>query len=927
MTQLASITTESKPYVLPLESLSRQQISVVGGKAANLGELITARLPVPSGFCVTTHAYAAAALGPELQRIVDDIGRLMESDAPSPNGSADPSDAFAPLADAAREVITQELIPTDVEAAIRKAYAELCSAVSHPDTPVAVRSSATAEDLPGASFAGQQDTYLNIIGADAVVNAVRRCWASLWTDRAVAYRARNHIDPHGVKLAVVVQQQIQSAVAGVMFTANPITGRRSQAVIDASPGLGEAVVSGAVTPDHFVVDTASGLIVERRLGDKRLRIEALPGGGTQRIELPASPDSGQAASLTDAQLEQLVALARRVEGYYGEPQDTEWAFDATGALCLLQSRPITTLYPLPESALFSGDSSLRVYLSFNVAQGVYQPLTPTGLQAFKLVGSGVAQLWGLTVPDPSAGPPAMAEAGHRLFLDITALLRNPIGRELLPHVLKQAEARSAQLLESVLGDPRLGRTRGSRVGSARRLARFALRTGVALGVVRAIIDPEGARRRSLKRVGAFLRRAELPESATASQRLERVSALPAEFAHELLPYVAPLVFGGLGAYAIAQRLLRGIATAEELDAVRRGLPHNPTTEMDLALWDLAQRARSDLDARHALTDRAPDALARDYAVETLPATLQRGLADFLSSYGHRGVAEIDLGVPHWGDDPTHILGVLANYLAQSDPALAPDAQFRRVAAQADILVAELADRAGRRSVVRGRAVRFLLERFRRLGGLREAPKFHLVRMLYAMRRLLAPMGGELAHGGRLDHPNDVYLLTLPELRAAVAGADVRPIIRRRSEELAFEAQRRRVPRFLLSDGTDVEALAPRTGQSRSDGGSGMLEGSGASSGRVTAIARVILDPHGARLEPGEILVAPSTDPGWTPLFLTAGGLVMEMGGPMSHGAIVAREYGIPAVVGVPNATATIQTGQQVTVDGSAGTVKLENSTA
>ena len=255
---------------------------------------------------------------------------------------------------------------------------------------MAVRSSATAEDLPGASFAGQQDTYLNVVGAESVLDAVRRCWASLWTDRAVSYRATNGIDPRGVRLAVVVQRMVEASVAGVLFTANPVTGKRRQAVIDASPGLGEAVVSGMVNPDHFVANTATGEIVERRLGDKRVAIVAGSGGGTERVELAADEHG---ASLSDDQILALAKLGGRVEEHYGTPQDTEWAIDGDGALWLLQARPITTLFPLPEGAP-TDDEDLRVYFSFNVAQGVYRPLTPMGIQAFRLITSAVATFAG-----------------------------------------------------------------------------------------------------------------------------------------------------------------------------------------------------------------------------------------------------------------------------------------------------------------------------------------------------------------------------------------------------------------------------------------------------------------------------------------------------------------------------------------------------
>src|SRR5215210_2905706 len=355
--------------VLPFGDVDRTALPIVGGKAANLGELIRAGLPVPPGFCVTTAAYELVAGDAGLRRILDDLAETPPEDVAR----------LAELAAAARAALLAAPVPKDVIEAIGEAYRGL----GDGDEPVAVRSSATAEDLPTASFAGQQDTYLNVVGTEALVEAVRSCWASLWTDRAVSYRASNGIDPRGVRLAVAVQRMVEAEVAGVLFTANPLTGRRRQAVIDASPGLGEAVVSGAVNPDHFVVNTATGEIVERSLGDKRVAIHAEKGGGTRRVELEEDGD----ASLTDAQIRALAKLGARVEAHYGEPQDTEWAIDGDGKIWLLQARPITTLFPLPADAP-TRDDDLRVYFSFSVAQGVYRPLTPMGLQTFHLVFSG-----------------------------------------------------------------------------------------------------------------------------------------------------------------------------------------------------------------------------------------------------------------------------------------------------------------------------------------------------------------------------------------------------------------------------------------------------------------------------------------------------------------------------------------------------------
>jgi pyruvate,water dikinase len=314
----------------------------------------------------------------------------------------------------------------------------------------------------------------------------------------------------------------------------------------------------------------------------------------------------------------------------------------------------------------------------------------------------------------------------------------------------------------------------------------------------------------------------------------------------------------------------------------------------------------------------PEQLASEYRSGSLPPKLQANLADFLRAYGHRAVAEIDLGLPRWSEDPTYILEVLANYLRLDDPELAPDVQFRRATREADEMVADLTHRAGHRGRLRGVLVGFLLRRTRAVAGLREMPKFCIILLFARARALLRPVGEELARAGRLESAEDIFFIALPEARAALASMDLRPVVRERRAGYEHELKRRHVPRVLLSDGTEPTAEEPLGAADN-----GALRGTSASSGTVTARARVILDPAGAYLEPGEILVAPSTDPGWTPLFLTASGLVMEMGGAMSHGAIVAREYGIPAVVGVPDATERIATGEQIIVDGSAGTIASE----
>ena len=887
--------------ILPFEEIDRTALPVAGGKAANLGELVRAGLPVPAGFCVTTAAYEFVAADAGLEPTLGALADTRPED----------TERLAELAAEARSRLSEASVPEALTRAISLAYEELGEG-----EPVAVRSSATAEDLPYASFAGQQDTYLNVAGVESVLDAVRRCWTSLWTDRAVSYRATNGIDPRSVRLAVAVQRMVDASVAGVLFTANPVTGKRRQAVIDASPGLGEAVVSGMVNPDHFVVDTQKGTIVERRLGDKRVAVRAAAGSGTERVELAAGEDE---ASLSDGQILALAKLGARVEEHYGSPQDTEWAIDVDGKIWLLQARPITTLFPLPANVP-TNDEDLRVYFSFSVAQGVYRPLTPMGLQGFRLILSAVATLADRPPRNPYDGPAVLVESAGRIFMDVTPVLRSRQGRGVFNLVMRNMEARSVPIVRQLVEDPRLAAVPTPWRPVLRAVLSVFVRGRIPLRVAQALARPEKARARAARVVSQFRAADDVPPEADAAENLAAAERWLSSGPPGLLAGVPPAFIAGLAASALAGKLLRGLATDDERRVAMRALPLNPTTEMDLALWDLAREARADPDVARTLTETPPERLAKAYLGGSLPPKLQAGLEDFMRLYGHRGVAEIDLGLPRWSEDPTYILGVLANYLRLDDPQAAPDIQFGRATREAEEMVAELTRRARRKGRLRGALVGFLLDRARELSGLREMPKFCIVLLMARARGLLWKVGDELAEAGRLERAGDIFFLSVPEAWAALAGEDLRPLVRGRRAVYEQEVGRRHVPRLLLSDGTEPTADTHSAAE-------GVLLGTPASGGVVTQKARVILDPSGARLEPGEILVAPSTDPGWTPLFLTAGGLVMEMGGPMSHGAIVAREYGIPAVVGVPDATERIKTGQRITVDGAAGEISPEGAGA
>ncbi|GCF09840.1 PEP/pyruvate-binding domain-containing protein [Dictyobacter arantiisoli] len=895
---------DSNNFVLPFSALHRDILALVGGKAANLGELTNAKLPVPPGFCVTTTAYALVAEDAGLQSVLD-------THAPSQAGEGRDAQRLTDMAQAARHCILATTIPTEIADAIIEAYDVLGSG---KPIPVAVRSSATAEDLPFASFAGQQDTYLNIVGIEAVLDAVQRCWASLWTERAVSYRENLGLDQSSVKLAVVVQRMIQSSVAGVLFTANPVTGKRRQAVIDANPGLGEAVVSGATNPDHFVVNTTTGEIVERRLGDKRVVIRGTPEGGTLRSEIS---DNSNEASLSDEQIRSLAELGASVEVYYGQPQDTEWAIDPSGQLWLTQSRPITTLYPLPANVSMS-DDELRVYFSINVFQGVYRPFTPAGRSTFRLIGSGIAAGFGYPQPDPLNGPSALIEAGQRLFFDVTPALRNKLGRRVLIGAASKGEALSAPLFKQLTNNPRFSIISTKRWPLMRAFEKVFEKTRAPIYILQALFWPEAAVKRVQKTAERIRALNFITPGLKNEERLRGMEHFVGNFL-DVIGGIAPVLLVGLGSQALAGKLLGDLAKPEERQVVLRGLPHNPTTAMDLELWHLAQSVSAHPDSVEHVHANTPEQLAQEYRTGTLPPLLQQGLTAFLALYGHRGVAEIDLGLPRWSEDPTHILGALSNYLHLNDPSLAPPVQFQRGAKDAENMLAELVQRTRSKGWLRSRLVHFFLRRTHDLVGLREMPKFTIVLLIARMRDLWWTVGKELEQAGRLETAGDVFFLSLPEIHTALAGEDMHNTVLDHRTVYDFEMRRRHIPRVLLSDGTEPGVVSTDA----DDSSQGVLRGTPASPGTVTAKARVILDPTGAQLLPGEILVAPSTDPGWTPLFLTAGGLVMEMGGAISHGAVVAREYGIPAIVGVPEATERITTGQRITVDGATGKITIE----
>lgn len=884
--------------------------ALAGGKGANLARLAQAGLPVPDGFILTTQAYRDYIAANQLE---ERILAFLPADA-----SLDP-DALEAASRQIRALFAAGRMPLPLEADLHFAYA----ALGMP--PVAVRSSATAEDTLELSFAGQQDTYLNIIDDTALRNAVVNCWSSLWTARAIGYRTHNGISHAGLALAVVVQRMVPSDVSGVLFTANPLTGLRSEMVVDATFGLGEALVSGQVEPDHYVVDAFAEKIVRKNLGAKTKALHGQTGGGTAW----QGADRSRQQALPDEQIINLARLGRQIDVHYGLSQDIEWAW-AGNRLYILQSRPVTSLYPTPEGM---PAEPLKVMASFGAIQGLLAPITPLGRDTMQWIVSIAASLFNIRVTAETQT--IVFTAGERLWMNLSTPMRNSIGRKLVRVGLGMIEPSVQQAINEIWDDPRL---RPGRSGISWRARRQIAHLAIPLaGNMLLNLAAPARRRAALVADGEKLLDEIKANIAAINQtgrpRLAQVAGLlPGIVVHRLPPTFLRFVSGiaaGMASLNALNKLADSLpesrsdsgkqANRNLVLEITRGVPHNPTTEMDLALWQTAQKIQRGARLLQYFQSRTPEELSRAWCDGSIISGAKAALQPFIDLYGGRGLAEIDLGRERWVENPTPVFEALLGYLKMEDPALAPDVIFQR---SADSAMAALEQLTTRLRVTRGgwikaRLAKFFASRMRQLLGMRENPKFFAVRLFNLIRQELLSCGKELAADGEIDKADDLFFLTYKELDELAKGGGS-PVLRERivSRRHAYdlEMHRRQIPRLLLSDGrafyAGIQAAA----------GANTLAGSPVSPGSVEGNTRVVLNPHQAGLLPGEIMVCPGTDPSWTPLFLTAGGLVMEVGGMMTHGAVVAREYGIPAVVGVDSATTRLKTGMRIRLDGSSGKI-------
>jgi pyruvate,water dikinase len=878
-------------YTLCFQEIDRTKGILAGGKGANLGELSEIReVQVPEGFCITIEAYKKiTGNNQELNRLLDELARFKAGER------ADIGEISAKI----RTVI--ERIPISMD--ITDEVAGHLSKFGEKDS-FAVRSSATAEDLPTASFAGQQDTYLNIIGKDAILKHISRCWASLFTERAVVYRLQNGFDHRKVLLSVIVQKMVFPQVAGILFTADPVTANRKLLSIDASFGLGEAMVSGRVNADNYKV--FNGGMIDKRISTKKLAIYALKEGGTKEQEI--EPERQNSQALTDDQILQLARIGRKIEEHFGRPQDIEWCL-ADDTFYIVQSRPITTLYPVPASPSTSlwrpmetTDQENHVYVSVGHQQMMTDPLKPLGLS-----------FWLLTTRAH------MRTAGGRLFVDVTDMLASPAGRRTLIDVLGKSDPLIKGALTTII-------ERGDFI-------KFSPDDEAGSGSGKNDKEVPPANYQTLNDYDPIIVSDLIRNNRTSVEALKQ--NIQAKSGSDLFDFILediqqlkkimsdPQSFGvimtGMNASSwINEKMSEWLDDKNAADTISQSAPNNITSEMGLELLDVADVIRPYPEVINYLQQIKKDNFLDELVKFDGGREASGAIQAYLDKYGMRCAGEIDITRIRWAEKPAILVPMILSHIKN----FGPNASHRRSEqGRQESLKKEQALLARLSPLPDGeqkaRETKRMIGLVRNFAGYREYPKYGMVSRYYIYKQALLKEAEKLRQAGVIHEREDIFYLAFEEFREVVRThkIDYAIVSKRKDEYKVYE--KLSPPRVITSDGEII------TGKyNRKNLPAGAIAGLAVSSGVIEGRARVILSMEDADLEDGDILVTAFTDPSWTPLFVSIKGLVTEVGGLMTHGAVIAREYGLPAVVGVENATQLIKDGQRIRVNGTDGYVEI-----
>ncbi|OAS85362.1 phosphoenolpyruvate synthase [Metabacillus litoralis] len=861
--------------VLGFQEMEKSQLLLVGGKGVNLGELSKIQgIQVPEGFCITTVGYQKAIEQNEtFQALLEQLTMLKVEDR----------DQISDISRKIRQIIMEVEIPSDVAGAVAH-YLSLFG----DEHAYAVRSSATAEDLPHASFAGQQDTYLNIIGKDAILQHISKCWASLFTDRAVIYRMQNGFDQSQVYISVIIQRMIFPQASGILFTADPITSNRKLLSIDASFGLGESLVSGLVSPDCYKVREEE--ITDKIIATKKLAIYGRKEGGTETKQI--DPDQQKTQTLTDQQILQLAHIGRKIEAYFGQPQDIEWCL-VDDTFCIVQSRPITTLYPIPEAETQEN----HVYVSVGHQQMMTDSMKPLGLSFFLL-----------TTPAP------MRKAGGRLFVDVTQQLASPVSRNILLNAMGQHDPLMKDALLNIIerGDfikslPNDIKAPSTSRGNTDMLEQIENNPSI----VSDLINRSQTSIEELKQNIQTKRRSDLFDFILEDiQELKKILFDPQSTA---------VFTTAINASSwINEKMNEWLGEKNAADTLSQSVPNNITSEMGLALLDVADVIRPYPEVidylQHVKDDNFLDELVNfDGGQEA-----RNAFNAFLNKYGMRCAGEIDITKTRWSEKPITLVPMVLGNIKNFEPN-AGKRKFEQGLRVALNKEQELLDRLKQLpdGDQKAKETKRMIDLIRNFIGYREYPKYGMINRYYVYKQALLKEAEQLVQTGVFHEKEDIYYLTFEELHGVVRTNKLDyQIISKRKDEYKFY-EKLTPPRVITSDGEIIVGEYKRENLPAE-----AIIGLPVSSGVIEGRARVILNMEDADLEDGDILVTLFTDPSWTPLFVSIKGLVTEVGGLMTHGAVIAREYGLPAVVGVENATKLIIDGQRIRVHGTEGYIEI-----
>ncbi|MDA1530098.1 phosphoenolpyruvate synthase [Bacillus cereus group sp. TH260-2LC] len=864
-------------FVLDFQEIEKTQLSLVGGKGLNLGELTNIQgIQVPEGFCVTTVGYEKAIeQNEELQTLLQQLTKLKLEDRAQ----------IGEMSKEIREVIMAVQIPSDVVEAVAHYLSRFGNEHAY-----AVRSSATAEDLPYASFAGQQDTYLNIIGKDAILQHVRKCWASLFTERAVMYRMQNGFEHNQVSICVVVQKMVFPQASGILFTADPVTSNRKVLSIDASFGLGEALVSGLVSADNYKVK--EGKIVDKVISTKKLAIYAVKEGGTETKQI--DPAQQKIQTLSERQILQLEQIGRQIEAYFGCPQDIEWCL-ARNTFYIVQSRPITTLYPIPEE----NDGENHVYISVGHQQMMTDAMKPLGLSFFLLTTSA-----------------PMRKAGGRLFVDATQQLASLASRDYLINTLGKSDPLIRDALTTVVERdnfitllPDEETEKSASKSKPPVSSRPEIENDPA--IVTELIKNSEASLEELKETMQLKSGVDVLDFILEDiQQLKKVLFNPQSIA---------VIMAGMNASTwINEKMEQWLGEKNAADTLSQSVQNNITSEMGLALMEVADVIRPYEEViaylQHVENDSFLDELVQFKGGEKA----REAIDAFLNKYGMRCSGEIDITKTRWSEKPTTIIPMILNNIRDFEYG-ASKRKFEEGLQEALKKEEELVDRLqqlpdGKQKV---EETKRMIRNIRNFIGYREYPKYGMINRYFIYKQALLKEAEQLVQSGVIHEVDDIYYLTFEELHEVVRTKKLNyELIHKQKNDYKLY-EKLTPPRIMTSDGEIITGKYKRENLPAD-----AIAGLPVSSGVVEGRARVILNMEEANLEEGDILVTAFTDPGWTPLFVSIKGLVTEVGGLMTHGAVIAREYGLPAVVGVENATKLIKDGQRIRVHGTEGYIEV-----